>query len=65
MKTVLLALFALVTLLPLTACEDRSAAYGFCLGEDGTYQDCSICCEVDQAQECCDRAEALSSAVGR
>lgn len=40
-------------------CNSKSAAHGFCMGSDGTAQDCKICCDVDKAKECCDKLKQL------
>lgn len=35
------------------ACGGKSAAVGFCLGADGTSQDCGIACKVDKDEKSC------------
>jgi hypothetical protein len=40
-------------LLSLAGCNSKSAAVGFCLGADGTSQDCAIACNVDKDEACC------------
>lgn len=36
-------------------CKSESAATKFCLGADGTSQDCGIACKVDKGKEVCDK----------
>lgn len=34
-------------------CGGKSAAVGFCLGPDGTSQDCGIACKIDKDEKSC------------
>lgn len=63
MKKLLLATWTLGLLASLAACDSKSSAHGFCMGDDGTAQDCTICCDVDKAKECCEKAEKLKAAA--
>lgn len=62
MTRILLATVTLGLLATLGACDSKSSAHKFCMGADGTAQDCKICCDVDKAKECCDKAEKLKPA---
>ena len=46
--------FALPLVL-LFACSKKNPAVGFCLGPDGTSQDCGIACKVVEDKESCDK----------
>ncbi|MBW2453728.1 MAG: hypothetical protein JRI68_04425 [Deltaproteobacteria bacterium] len=61
MSRILLAIVTLGLLATVSGCDSNSAAHKFCMGDDGTSQDCKICCDVDKAQECCDKAKTLKA----
>ena len=62
MTRMVMIIAALGWLAATSGCDGKSAAHGFCTGDDGTAQDCKICCDVDKARECCDKAKKLSAA---
>src|SRR5689334_18530924 len=55
-KAYLFAVLALtLALAALSACKSKGAAAKFCLGKDGTSQDCGIACKVSKDKESCDK----------
>lgn len=55
--------FAFVLFLLIPACSSKSAAVGFCLGADGTSQDCGIACKVDKDEACCAKWAEKTKAI--
>jgi hypothetical protein len=48
---------------PADAPKKKSAAVGFCLGADGTSQDCGIACKVDKDPDCCAKWAELTKKI--
>jgi hypothetical protein len=65
LAVLVLVLFAFA----LTACHKQSAVVTFCLGQDGTSQDCGIACQVTKDQKSCakwaDQTRAICAKVSK
>ncbi|MBK8256182.1 MAG: hypothetical protein IPK82_26370 [Polyangiaceae bacterium] len=49
--------------LSLAACKSQSAVVGFCLGADGTSQDCGIACKVEKHEQACAKWAEKTKAI--
>jgi len=61
MSKLLATIVTLGLLATVSGCDSKSSAHKFCMGDDGTAQDCGICCKVDKAEECCEKAKKLKA----
>ena len=61
MSRCLAAVLILGCVAAVSGCESMSSAHKVCMGDDGTAQDCGICCRVDKAKECCEKAKKLQA----